>query len=652
MTDAWTQAQGDYRDGRLEACVRGCREVLLARPEDVDALHLAGVALHGLGRSEEALPCLEEAARLDPAYPVLHLHQGIVLHALGRLAESGARLAAALRLDPALWEAHRYLGLLARASGNAPEASACIQRALSLHPRSEALHLDAGGLDRESGRLDEALAHFRTACALGPRSPKAAFNLGSALMDKGLDEEAALAFTRAAALDPGFAEARACLGNVRLAQGDLQGFNAGWAEARRIGLGTDGLESGWLFGLHADPAQDPLALCDAHRAWGRSLESRIQVASEPCPPDGRPLRVGYLSPDFRQHACAHFLEPLLRAHDRSAVRLYAYALVPRPDGVTARFRGLADAWCDAAGMDAATLAARVREDGIQVLVDLAGHTGGNRLETFAHRAAPVQLTWLGYPGTTGLTRIDGRIVDGWTDPPGTETHCTEHLCRLPGPFLCYGAPDGAPEPAPPPSLASGAVTFGSFNALSKLNDRVLALWSRILRELPGSRLLLKSAALTGAGTRARTLQRFIQEGVAPHRIELLGWEPGTGSHLARYGALDIALDPFPYNGTTTTCEALWMGVPVICLDGDRHAGRVGTSLLSAVGLPELRCPDAEAYVRAAVDLAGDASRLAAYRSTLRGRVAGSPLCDAPRFARTLEALYLNLWEARESRGSA
>jgi predicted O-linked N-acetylglucosamine transferase (SPINDLY family) len=263
------------------------------------------------------------------------------------------------------------------------------------------------------------------------------------------------------------------------------------------------------------------------------------------------------------------------------VRVFAYSLVPRPDAVTAHFQNLADAWRDVSGLDAAAIAALARVDGLQVLVDLAGHTGGNRIEVFAHRAAPVQVTWLGYPATTGLSRMQGRIVDAWTDPPGAEAHGTEPLLRLPGCFLCYGPPADAPDPATPRCLDSGTVAFGSFNALPKLNDRVIALWSRILREVPQSRLRLKAAGLEEPETRGRLQARFADAGLDDHRLDLSGWEPGPAQHLARY---------------------------------------------------------------LAVDQARNSVRLSYCRATFRARVAASGLCDAGAFARGMEALYSPLWE--------
>jgi predicted O-linked N-acetylglucosamine transferase (SPINDLY family) len=277
-------------------------------------------------------------------------------------------------------------------------------------------------------------------------------------------------------------------------------------------------------------------------------------------------------------------------------------------------------------------------------VDLAGHTRGNRLPLFALKPAPVQVTWLGYPNTTGLREMDYRLTDAWADPPGVsdELH-TESLVRLPHGFLCYKPLDDAPDVAAVPAIANGHVTFGCFNNSAKVNEKVLDAWCGILNDLPESRLLLKSRQLHGQGLHERFRDAFARRGVDPDRVEMLGRVNSTIEHLALYGRVDIALDTFPYNGTTTTCEALWMGVPVVALAGDRHAGRVGVSLLRGVGLDELVAASPEEYRRLATELAGDRDRLEAYRSTLRTRMQKAPLTDAAGFARDIEAAYRDMW---------
>jgi predicted O-linked N-acetylglucosamine transferase (SPINDLY family) len=314
--------------------------------------------------------------------------------------------------------------------------------------------------------------------------------------------------------------------------------------------------------------------------------------------------------------------------------------VKRPDAVTTRLKGLADHWLVTVGLSDDELAERIRADGIDILVDLAGHTANNRLRVFARKPAPVQVTWLGYPNTTGLEAIDYRLVDAVTDPVGeADAWASETLVRLEGGFLCYGALKDVPEPTAPPCLNTGTVTFGSFNNPAKVSAATLDVWAKLLSRLPQARLLLKGKSFADATTRALFLARLGERGVATERVELVAWQAGTTAHLALYHRVDIALDPFPYNGTTTTCEALWMGVPVVTLQGDRHAGRVGASLLTQIGLTALIANSVEEYLENAVALARNPERLSDLRRILRPRMAASPLCDAPAFARKMESAF-------------
>jgi len=316
--------------------------------------------------------------------------------------------------------------------------------------------------------------------------------------------------------------------------------------------------------------------------------------------------------------------------------------VARPDATTERLRGLSDGWVDVRGLDDTALAARIRDDGIDILVDLGGHTGGNRLLVFAREPAPVQVSYLGYPATTGLEAIGYRLTDARADPPGVaDDFHGEALIRLNRCFLCYGTPDDAPEVAPRP--ADGPITFGSFNHLPKVTPEVVATWCRILDRVAGARLILKAKGLASAVTRDRVRALFADHGIAPERVETIAWLPAPGDHLALYGRVDIALDSFPYNGTTTTCEALWMGVPVVTLAGDRHAGRVGASLLATVGRDDLITATRDDYVARAVALAADADGRAAARRDLRERVRRSPLGDAAGLATEIEAAYRAMW---------
>ena len=360
---------------------------------------------------------------------------------------------------------------------------------------------------------------------------------------------------------------------------------------------------------------------------------------------GRRLRIGYVSPDFRRHSVAYFIEPVIAFHNREDFEIFCYSLAPVEDEVTDRIRGYANHWTSIVGMSDAMAAESIREDGIDILVDLSGHTSNNRILLFARKPSPVQVSWIGYPATTGLSTMDYKIVDGYTDPPGlTDPYYTEHLIRLPESFLCYLPDKESPEVKALPALKSGHITFGSFNNFTKETPEVLALWSEMLKRIPHSRLILKAKSFTDGGSRDYVMGIFAGHGIDPERIELLAYALSFPGHLGLYNRIDIALDPFPYNGTTTTCEALWMGVPVITLAGNTHASRVGMSLLSNIGLPEFVAKTSEEYLAITVNLADDLNRLRSLRESLRERMNKSALTDSKKFIAGIEALYRRIWE--------
>jgi predicted O-linked N-acetylglucosamine transferase (SPINDLY family) len=370
---------------------------------------------------------------------------------------------------------------------------------------------------------------------------------------------------------------------------------------------------------------------------------RSAVAHSNSRDPARRLRIGYVSPDFRAHAVANFFEPLLSCHDRSQFFIACYSNCPAPDAVTRRIESAADLFRDITALDDAAAADLIRSDGIDVLVDLAGHTARNRLLCFARKPAPVQVTYLGYPDTTGLSAIDARFTDALADPPHTDIYHSESLIRLPAPFLCYQPPVDAPSPAPPPMLANGYITFGSFNNFTKLNRQTIKLWAQLLKSVLTARLLLKADALADPLVAESARAAFAPHGIPAQRLTLSGFVPTTAGNLDFYRNIDIALDPSPYNGTTTTCEALLMGVPVVTLAGQTHVSRVGVSLLTGVELTSLISTDADDYIRRAAVLAVDVNQLTTLRETLRARLLRSPLADAGRLAANIESAYRTLF---------
>jgi protein O-GlcNAc transferase len=468
-------------------------------------------------------------------------------------------------IKPDLAAAYLVLGATLKGQGKLDEAVAAYGQAIRTKPDLAEAWFNLGNTLKQMSRLDEAVAAYREAIRIQPKLVQAHCNLGNALCDQVKFDEAIATYRQAIRIKPGYAKAHLYLGGALFEQGNFDEAVAAHREALRLQPDYAEASSNLLLCLNYSEHVSSAALFEAHRAWyerhARSLPRPGAYANDRGV--GRRLKVGYVSPDFRQHSVAHFLEPLMRSHDCSAIEVFCYAEVRAPDARTERFKGYADHWVSTVGMPDEAVAECIRRDGIDVLMDVAGHTANNRLPVFARKPAPVQVTWLGYPNTTGLAAIDYRLVDAVTDPEpeadawasetwASETWASETLVRLPGGFLCYGAPGDAPAPGPVPSLTTGAVTFGSFNNPAKMSASTLDAWAKLLTRLPQAHLLLKGKPFTDAAARALYLDRLAERGVAPERIELVGWLPDE-DHLAHYGRVDVALDPFPYNGTTTTC---------------------------------------------------------------------------------------------------
>jgi predicted O-linked N-acetylglucosamine transferase (SPINDLY family) len=562
----------------------------------------------------------------------------------GQFPEAKALLEEICRVDRVDAETWRMLGTVCGQLGDADGAIANLCRAVELNPGHAPAHLDLGAALLSADRLEEAVISLRHVIQLNPSDSESLARLGGVLHSLGNLEEAAACYRRALQWQPHWAAMHDNLGGILRSQGLIDESISSHRRAIEIAPNDAWAHSNLLLVTQYLPEPEAVPIFVEHRRWAERHEQTLprrewENARDP----ERRLRVGYVSADFRTHSVPFFFEPLLANHNRSTIEPFCYAAVPVPDDVTARLQGLASGWRNIIGLTGMQVAELIRADGIDILVDLAGHTGNNALKVFTYKPAPIQVTWLGYPDTTGLSSMDYRLTDALSDPPGREVFFTESLVRLPGCFLCYQPLAGAPDVAPLPALENGYVTFGSFNHLPKVNAKVLALWAEVLRAVPGSRLFIKSLPLFDDATRERYYGLLEAQGIGRDRVELTGHAATQAEHLNLYRRLDIALDTFPYNGTTTTCEALWMGVPVVTLAGERHSGRVGVSLLNAVGHPEWIAENLEQYIALAAGLAADLPRLTTQRADLRQHMAESSLCDGPSFARKMEAAYREMW---------
>lgn len=627
-----------HRAGRLDEAEAAYRALLALTPDDPDALHFVGLIAHQKGRHGDAAALVTRAVALAPDRPTFHFNLGTVLMALRRTADAAAAFTEAARLAPDGAETWISLGTASGRLGRYGEAASAFTRAAALAPEAARAWSGLAAARRGERKPEEALAAAEQAVACDPALAEARLNLGNTLYDLGRLYEAEAAFHAAAGLASDNAEIPYNLGNLYQAWGRLADARAAYDRALVLAPAHAKAHANALLCRLYGADETEQSLYDAHCVWGD------RHSTAPARPrrdaSNRPLRIGYVSPDFRRHSCAYFIEPVLAAHDPAAVEVFCYASVGRPDAVTERLKAMAPHWRDIAGDDDATAADRVIADGIDILVDLAGHTDGNRLGIFARRPAPVQAAWLGYPATAGLAAIDWRLTDALADPPGdADRWHRETLYRLPRCFHCYRPPTDAPAVSALPGAGGAPVTFGSFNTLAKCGAEVVALWSAVLAALPGSRLVLKNRMLDADGARDHVAGLFADHGIGAERLVLRGWIAHDDGPLAAYHDIDIGLDPFPYNGTTTTCEALWMGVPVVTLRGHRHAARVGASLLGAIGRADWVAADAEDYKRIALALAADRDALADQRAGLRAVVSASPLRDEAGFARALEDAY-------------
>jgi predicted O-linked N-acetylglucosamine transferase (SPINDLY family) len=580
--------------------------VLQARPDDPRLQLRMAEARMAAGQPDKAVEHYRRAITLGLDRAGVHNNLGLALAAAGRAHLAVAAFRQASLLDPADPAALVNLGDALLGIGDVDGAGHALQAALKVDPSLASAHLNLGNVQRKRNLLAEATQSYRRAAVLAPDNPRALGNLGLALAEAGRIGEAIPALRRAAALAPGDPVAASNL----------------------------------CYAMCYDPAALPEAVLAEHRRWNVGF-GRPEARAPDRPRDAdRRLRVGYVSPDFRAHPVGAFVSGPIHYHDRKQVEVYCYAAVPRPDALTERLRAAADTWRDVTGLADAALAAQIRADGIDILVDLSGHMAGGRLAMFAHRPAPVQIAWAGYPFSTGADAIDWALVDAAVAPAGAEALFSERLYRLPRVWTSYTPPALLPPVAAAPDRPQ--VVFGSFNNPQKIDDSTVALWARLLRQARGARLLMKAPAFADAAVRADFARRFAAQGAPMDAIEFAGassWE----THLAAIGTVDIALDPLPYTGATTTIECLLMGVPVVTRAGNAYFRRHAVGMLGDVGLGDLVAGDAQAYLACALALADDAPRRRDLRRTLRAAMLAAPVCDPPGFTRDIEAAYRAIW---------
>jgi len=661
---------------RFDEAITVCQRAFEFHPRAPVAHLSLGNILRDKGNLDEAIASYQRALAIHPGYAEAANNLGVALRKCGRLEEAVAACRHALEIKPGYAEASNNLGNALRDQGCLDEAVTAYRQAIEidaslnrvqageLRPNLAEAYLNLGAALGELRQLDAAIDACRRATELRPDLAEAHFNLGAALAERGELDAALAAYQRALELKPGDAQVHINIGNARKDQGQIAEAIAEFRRAQELDPVSIAAHCNVIFALHYDPDADARTIAKEHERWNQKICGPLIESVRPLANDRnaeRPLRVGYVSGDFRDHVIGRNVRPLFRHHDHRNFQVFCYAGVARPDWLTAEFRERAECWRSSVGVKDEDLAAMIREDGVDILVDLAQHTAGNRLRMFAGRPAPVQVSFAGYPASAGVEAIQYRIGDrhlesetvalemgdgsweiGWKCEPELSTPISEfppERVFLIDSFWCYDPCGVNLQPNALPAQANGWLTFGSLNNFCKINDSVLKLWARVLGMVKDARLVLLSAR---GSHRQRTLEMLAEAGVQGDRVEFI--EPcARRAYLEVYQRLDMVLDPFPYNGHTTSLDALWMGVPVVSLAGATSVSRAGLSQLSNLGLRDLVAFSEDEYVDIAARLAHDLPRLAALRATLRARMEASVLMDAPRFARGIEAAYRAMW---------
>jgi protein O-GlcNAc transferase len=645
IPQAFEIALRHHRAGKLKDAESIYREILAAQPNHAEALHHLGVIAHQLGRHDAAVEWIRRAIGFDPNNPVAHSNLGEACRTLGRLDDAMAAFRRALELKPDYADAHYNLGITLQQRGQLDGAIAAYRRALELEPHLPEACNNLGIALQEGGQIDEAIAAFRRALEIQPNYPNAQYNLGNALRRGNQLDEAVAAFRRALQLKPDYPEAHNNLGSALKDLGQLDEAIAAFRRALQAREQFPEAYSNLVYTLHFHPGQNRRTIAAEQQGWNRRFSHPLKHSIQRRANDGDPerqLRVGYVSPDFRDHVVGRNMIPLFERHDRRNFEILCYSGVLRPDKLTEEFRQRADQWRSTVGVPDEAMADIIRQDRVDILVDLTQHMAGNRLPVFARKPAPVQVSFAGYPENTGLETIEYRISDRRLDAgspdenPGKE----DRVYRIDS-FWCYDPCGVEAEVSPLPALKSGMLTLGCLNNFCKVNEPGLRLWTEALGAVKDSRLVMRSPA---GSSRRRILEALAKGGVDARRVSFVDLLPRR-QYLELYHRLDIALDTFPYNGHSTSMDALWMGVPVVSLAGEMPVSRAGLSQLTNLGLPELVARSESDYVEIVTNLGTDLPRLSQLRSTLRHRMKTSILMDAPRFTRQVEQAYRKMWQA-------
>ncbi len=629
--------------GRLEEAIEAALRALHLKSDFPQALNNLGICYARQNRPTEAIVSYKHAIKLKPDFAEAYSNLAAVLGRVGQYDAAVEAAEQAIRIRPDYSDAYNNLGGALKASGKLDQGVLCYEKAVSLRPGFAEAMNNLGLSLKELGRSEEAIKAIRRAIEIKPEFADAYYNLGITHKEQSKLDEAVEHFNKALSIEPNHLGAVSALAIVRMEQGDLD--TSMDLMRRSLAIEKDWqIHSNYCLLSNYHPKLSGEEVLEVHKQWDRDYGTHKQPPA-PHTNDRNPsrkIRIGYVSPDFKNHAVSHFIEPILGSHDKTAFEVFGYAHVAKPDVISHFLKSKTDQWREIFGKNDDQVEKMIREDQIDILVDLAGHTALNRLTLFSRKPAPVQVSMIGYPSTTGLAAMDYKIADHHSDPEGVDRLYTEKLYRLEGTFWCFRPLDDREPVGDLPAKRNGFVTFGSVNNFAKVSPEVLDLWARIVAAVPKSRIEFQHSALGSEVTRRRVIDAMAKHGVTEDRIEMAGWG-GFEQYIDRLRGFDLALDPFPFNGGTTTCHQLFYGVPFITLTGERQVSRMGVSMLNALGMPELIANSTDDYFDKAVALARDVDRMARLRSVIRPTMIESPLCNAIQYTRQLEDGYRKMF---------